>query len=113
VGVAPLDDLPGVGERAGEVDEADVPAVADPAVFEVLDAAVRQRAGEAPPDDAVAKWCERWLGAAPVREIFRSGHLPVVRGLELSDGHSADPLAASPLAASPLTVCPRTAADRD
>ncbi|MBF8186804.1 phosphotransferase [Nonomuraea sp. K274] len=32
------------------------------------------------------EWCERWLGATPVGEIFRAGHLSAVRGVELSDG---------------------------
>ncbi|WP_345154997.1 hypothetical protein [Nonomuraea rubra] len=34
----------------------------------------------------LAEWCARWLGAAPVGELFRAGHLSVVRGLELADG---------------------------
>ncbi|AQZ67073.1 unnamed protein product [[Actinomadura] parvosata subsp. kistnae] len=34
----------------------------------------------------LAEWCETWLGAAPGRELFRTGHLSVVRGLELGDG---------------------------
>ncbi|MGR6912710.1 phosphotransferase [[Actinomadura] parvosata] len=34
----------------------------------------------------LAQWCETWLGAKPGRELFRTGHLSVVRGLELGDG---------------------------
>lgn len=36
--------------------------------------------------DQFADWCRRWLGAEPVAVLFESGHLSVVRGLELADG---------------------------
>ncbi|GAA2215222.1 hypothetical protein GCM10009850_106890 [Nonomuraea monospora] len=34
----------------------------------------------------LAEWCEKWLGATPVLELFRSEHLAEVLGLELADG---------------------------
>jgi Phosphotransferase enzyme family len=34
----------------------------------------------------LAAWCERWLGARPVRVLFASGHLAAVYGLRLTDG---------------------------
>ena len=38
-------------------------------------------------DDAfLADWCGRYLGARPVRVLFRSGHLSEVTGTELADG---------------------------
>jgi hypothetical protein len=37
----------------------------------------------------VRAWCERWLGSVPVRELFRTGHLAVVLGVELADGRAA------------------------
>ncbi|WP_433513007.1 hypothetical protein ACQP2T_56775 [Nonomuraea sp. CA-143628] len=36
----------------------------------------------------VRAWCERWLGSTPVRELFRTGHLSVVLGVELADGRA-------------------------
>jgi len=36
--------------------------------------------------DELLRWCERNLGAPPVREIFRRSHLSEVIGLELADG---------------------------
>ncbi|MEU8150364.1 hypothetical protein [Nonomuraea sp. NPDC048901] len=36
----------------------------------------------------VRAWCERWLGSIPVRELFRTGHLAVVLGVELADGRA-------------------------
>jgi len=36
--------------------------------------------------DALAGWCERWLGAVPAGELFGSGHLSTVKGLRLADG---------------------------
>jgi Phosphotransferase enzyme family len=36
--------------------------------------------------DALAVWCERWLGAPPAAELFASGYLSVVQGLRLADG---------------------------
>lgn len=36
--------------------------------------------------DALAGWCERWLGAAPTAELFEAGYLSTVRGLRLADG---------------------------
>jgi hypothetical protein len=39
------------------------------------------------PDTATLRsWCERHLDAVPETEVFRSGHLSAVIGLELSDG---------------------------
>jgi hypothetical protein len=38
------------------------------------------------PDDFLAEWCDRYLGARPVRVLFRSGHLSEVTGAELADG---------------------------
>lgn len=39
-----------------------------------------------PGDDFLADWCDRYLGARPVRVLFRSGHLSQVVGAELADG---------------------------
>jgi hypothetical protein len=39
-----------------------------------------------PGDDFLADWCDRYLGARPVRLLFRSGHLSRVVGAELTDG---------------------------
>lgn len=36
--------------------------------------------------DALAAWCERWLGAKPTRVLFEVGHLSLVTGLRLADG---------------------------
>src|SRR6185369_11508149 len=36
--------------------------------------------------DALAAWCERWLGAPPVAQLFEAGYRSVVRGLRLADG---------------------------
>ncbi|WP_246652931.1 phosphotransferase [Nonomuraea guangzhouensis] len=36
----------------------------------------------------VPGWCEKWLGSVPVRELFRTGHLSVVLGVELADGRA-------------------------
>jgi hypothetical protein len=36
--------------------------------------------------DALAAWCERWLGAPPAAELFESGFLSTVKGLRLADG---------------------------
>ncbi|HEY3872975.1 MAG TPA: phosphotransferase [Actinocrinis sp.] len=36
--------------------------------------------------DALADWCERWLGAPPAAELFESGYLSTVKGLRLADG---------------------------
>jgi hypothetical protein len=36
--------------------------------------------------DALADWCDRWLGAPPIAELFAAGHLSAVRGLRLADG---------------------------
>ncbi|HUR04519.1 MAG TPA: hypothetical protein VM347_18385 [Nonomuraea sp.] len=36
----------------------------------------------------VRGWCERWLGSVPVHELFRTGHLSVVLGVELADGQA-------------------------
>ncbi|MBT2233304.1 phosphotransferase [Nonomuraea sp. NEAU-A123] len=33
-------------------------------------------------------WCETWLGSVPVHELFRTGHLSVVLGVELADGRA-------------------------
>ena len=38
-----------------------------------------------PGGDALASWCEQWLGARPVDLIFESGHLSTVLGLRLAD----------------------------
>jgi Phosphotransferase enzyme family len=39
------------------------------------------------PDQAfLADWCDRYLGARPVRVLFHSGHLSEVTGAELTDG---------------------------
>jgi Phosphotransferase enzyme family len=38
-----------------------------------------------PGGDALAGWCEQWLGAQPVDVIFESGHLSKVLGLRLAD----------------------------
>jgi hypothetical protein len=38
-----------------------------------------------PGGDALASWCEQWLGARPVDVIFKSGHLSTVLGLRLAD----------------------------
>ncbi len=38
-----------------------------------------------PGHEAVAGWCEQWLGARPVNVIFESGHLSTVLGLRLAD----------------------------
>jgi len=38
-----------------------------------------------PGGDALASWCEEWLGARPVDVIFESGHLSTVLGLRLAD----------------------------
>jgi len=36
--------------------------------------------------DALAAWCERWLGAPPVAQLFEAGYLSLVQGLRLADG---------------------------
>jgi hypothetical protein len=36
--------------------------------------------------DALALWCQRWLGAPPVAELFEAGYLSAVKGLRLADG---------------------------
>jgi hypothetical protein len=36
--------------------------------------------------DALAAWCERWLGAKPTRVLFKVAHLSIVSGLRLADG---------------------------
>lgn len=38
-----------------------------------------------PGGDALARWCEQWLGTTPVDVIFASGHLSRVYGLRLAD----------------------------
>lgn len=38
--------------------------------------------------DELGPWCERWLGAAPVAEIFRTRSISDVTGLVLSDGRA-------------------------
>lgn len=43
-----------------------------------------QHQGEWP--SGLEAWCVRWLGAAPVRLLFETGHLSRVTGLELADG---------------------------
>ncbi len=37
-------------------------------------------------DPDLEAWCERWLGALPVAELFRSRKISDVRGLRLADG---------------------------
>jgi hypothetical protein len=36
--------------------------------------------------DEVEAWCERWLGAKPIRVLFEVAHLSRVTGLRLTDG---------------------------
>jgi hypothetical protein len=36
--------------------------------------------------DALAVWCERWLGSPPAAELFEAGYLSTVKGLRLADG---------------------------
>jgi hypothetical protein len=36
--------------------------------------------------DALAVWCQRWLGAPPTAELFEAGYLSTVKGLRLADG---------------------------
>jgi hypothetical protein len=36
--------------------------------------------------DVLAAWCERWLGAKPIRVLFEVAHLSSVSGLRLADG---------------------------
>ena len=37
-------------------------------------------------NDDVAAWCSQWLGSRPAGELFRSGFLSTVLGLQLEDG---------------------------
>jgi len=43
-------------------------------------------AGRAGVGAGVGAWCRRRLGAEPVEELFRTGHLSLVAGLRLADG---------------------------
>jgi hypothetical protein len=50
-----------------------------------------------PAPDALATWCQRYLGARPASELFEKTHLSSVIGLRLSDGREVVVKARPPL----------------